>query len=76
MNLLPGEPGKNAMDPKGIRLGVQEMTRTGMGAGEMEEIARLLGDVIVDRKAVKDDVHRLRERFPTVRYGTEAKDLV
>ena len=75
MNLLPGEPGKAAMDPKGIRLGVQEMTRTGMGAGEMEEIARLLYDVIVDKKSVKDDVHRLRDAFPAVRYGTTPDDL-
>ncbi len=75
MNLLPGEPGKNAADPKGIRLGVQEMTRTGMGPPEMEEIARLLADAALRGKAVRDDVHRLRARFPGVRYGFAAEDL-
>jgi glycine hydroxymethyltransferase len=75
MNLLPGEPGKNATDPKGIRLGVQEATRTGMGTHEMEEVARLLADAIVDGKAVKDDVHRLRAAFPTVQYGVGPEDL-
>jgi glycine hydroxymethyltransferase len=75
MNLLPGEPGKNATDPKGIRLGVQEATRTGMGAGEMEEVARLLAEAIVHQKPVKAEVHRLRERFSTVRYGVVPEDL-
>jgi glycine hydroxymethyltransferase len=75
MNLLPGEPGKNATDPKGIRLGVQEATRTGMGAGEMEEVARLLAEAIVHQKPVKAEVHRLRERFSTVKYGVVPEDL-
>ena len=42
MNLLPGEPAKNALDPRGIRLGVQEMTRYGMGPDEMDEIAEFM----------------------------------
>ena len=75
MNLLPGEPGKNATDPKGIRLGVQEATRTGMGAGEMEEVARLLHEAIVGGKSVKADVHRLRAAFPAARYGVVPDDL-
>lgn len=75
MNLLPGEPGKNATDPKGIRLGVQEMTRTGMGPAEMEEIARILADAVLLRKSVRAEAHRLRARFPDVRYGFSAEDL-
>jgi glycine hydroxymethyltransferase len=75
MNLLPGEPGKNAMNPRGIRLGVQEMTRYGMGTQEMDEIARLLAESILHSKPVADDAHRLRERFPDVRYGFAAADL-
>ncbi len=75
MNLLPGEPGKNAMHPKGLRLGVQEMTRYGMGAPEMDEIARIFDEAIVGRRAVAPDVHRLRARFPEVRYGWKASDV-
>ena len=75
MNLLPGEPGKSAMNPRGIRMGVQELTRFGMGVVEMEEVARLLDEAIVHRKAVAPDVHRLRARFPTIRYGFEAHDF-
>jgi glycine hydroxymethyltransferase len=73
MNLLPGEPGKNATNPRGIRLGVQEMTRYGMGAPEMDEIARLMSEVILHRHAVAADVHRLRDRFPTVQFGFDCE---
>ena len=75
MNLLPGESGKNAMNPKGLRLGVQELTRFGMGASEMEEVARLLDEAIVAKRPVAEDVHRLRARFPEIRYGWKATDL-
>jgi glycine/serine hydroxymethyltransferase len=75
MNLLPGEPSKNAMNPRGIRLGVQEMTRHGMGPAEMDEIARIMAEAILDRREVAADCHRLRERFPEVRYGFRAADL-
>jgi glycine hydroxymethyltransferase len=76
MNLLPGEPSKNAMNPRGLRLGVQEMTRHGMGPEEMEEIARLMADAILRERAVESDVHRLRERFPDVHYGFRKDELV
>jgi glycine hydroxymethyltransferase len=75
MNLLPGEPGKNATNPRGIRLGVQEMTRYGMGTPEMDEIARLVAESILHRKPIAADAHRLRERFPDVRYGFSSADL-
>ncbi|MFO0934375.1 MAG: serine hydroxymethyltransferase [Planctomycetota bacterium] len=75
MNLLPGEPGKNAMNPKGLRLGVQELTRYGMGPAEMDEAARLLVDAVVHRKDVTSDVKRLRARFPTVQYAFAPSDL-
>lgn len=60
------------MNPKGLRLGVQELTRFGMGAPEMEEVARLLDEAIVARRAVGIDVHRLRARFPTIGFAFPA----
>jgi len=75
MNLLPGEAGKNAMNPKGLRLGVQEMTRFGMGPAEMDEAARILVDAVVHRKDVAPEVRRPRDRFPTVGYGFAVSDL-
>ncbi len=75
MNMLPGEPAKNALDPRGIRLGVQEMTRNGMGPAEMEAVARLLADAVLRGKDVRQEVHALRARHADVRYGFQAADL-
>jgi glycine hydroxymethyltransferase len=75
MNMLPGEPPKSALDPRGIRLGVQEMTRFGMGPAEMEEIADLFHAAVVRSRDVRDEVHALRARFPAVRYGFARSDL-
>jgi glycine hydroxymethyltransferase len=75
MNMLPGEPAKNALDPRGIRLGVQEMTRNGMGRQEMEAIAAIFHACIVLKKDVRADVNRLRARFADVKYGYEVADL-
>jgi glycine hydroxymethyltransferase len=75
MNMLPGEPAKNAVDPRGIRLGVQEMTRNGMGADEMDAIAALCEDAILKGKEVRAEVRALRERFLDVQYGYSVADL-
>jgi len=75
MNLLPGEPAKNALDPRGIRLGVQEMTRYGMGPDEMDAMADLMHAAITRSRDVRAEVKALRDRFPDVRYGFGVEDL-
>ncbi len=75
MNMLPGEPPKAAVDPKGLRLGVQEMTRNGMGPDEMVEIAEIIRDVCVSDADVRQRVHALRARFADVKYGFSPEDL-
>jgi glycine hydroxymethyltransferase len=75
MNLLPGEPGSNAFNPSGIRLGVQEMTRFGMGPDEMELVAELMHAAVVRGADVRAQVAALRERFPDVQYGFGLEDL-
>ena len=75
MNLLPGEPAKNAFDPRGLRLGVQEMTRYGMGPDEMDAIAALIHDALVGGKNVSEDARSLRSRFTDVGYGYGVEDL-
>ncbi|MDJ0521958.1 MAG: serine hydroxymethyltransferase [Planctomycetota bacterium] len=75
MNLLPGEPGKNAFNPRGVRLGVQEMTRFGMGPDEMDVIADLMHASVEGTRDVRDEVKALRARFPEVRYGFKPEDL-
>ncbi|MHC5011464.1 MAG: serine hydroxymethyltransferase [Planctomycetota bacterium] len=75
MNMLPGEPARNAMNPRGIRLGVQEMTRYGMGPEEMDAIAELMHQAITGQKDVRRDVAALRARFADVQYGFQIDDL-
>jgi glycine hydroxymethyltransferase len=70
--MLPGDT--KAMTPSGLRLGVQELTRHGMGTGEMEEVARLFARVLIaseDPATVKRDVNSMREGFQQVRYCFE-----
>ena len=76
MNLLPGEPAKNALNPRGIRLGVQEMTRYGMGPDEMDVVADLMHAAIVKSRDVRPEVRALRDRFPDVRYGFAVADML
>jgi glycine hydroxymethyltransferase len=69
MNMLPHEPLSNHDRPEGIRIGVQEMTRFGMGEQEMQRIAELIHECIVGKKDVKEEVNRFRSQFSEVRYG-------
>jgi glycine hydroxymethyltransferase len=67
-NLLPHDPPKQLTNPSGLRLGVQEMTRWGMKEAEMEEIARLMKGAVIDGTSVKEEVHRLKQRFAEVTF--------
>ncbi len=69
--------------PSGIRIGVQEVTRLGMGRGEMVEIAELISRVVVKGEnpgKVRERVKELRKSFQHVRYAftseTEAYQYV
>ena len=68
MNMLPHEPLSNHDRPDGIRIGVQEMTRFGMGESEMVRIAELMHACIVGREDVREEVNRFRAGFQEVRY--------
>ena len=69
MNMLPGDT--KAMTPSRLRLGVQELTRVGMGRLEMEEVARLYARVLIHNEEpskVKNDVKELKSNFQVIRY--------
>ena len=69
MNMLPGDT--KALSPSGLRLGVQELTRVGMGHDEMEEVARLYARVLIhgeDPSSVKNDVKLLKANHQIIRY--------
>ena len=53
--------------PEGIRIGVQEMTRFGMGEEEMVRIAELIKECIIENKSVKEEVNRLRSEYQEVK---------
>jgi glycine hydroxymethyltransferase len=69
MNMLPHEPLSAVTNPEGIRIGVQEMTRFGMGKEEMRRIAELIKECIVDKKNVKEEVNRFRSAYQEVKYS-------
>ena len=72
MNMLPGDT--KAMTPSGLRLGVQELTRVGMGVDEMGVVASLYARVLLkgeDPSSVKRDVGALKAEHQTVHYCFE-----
>tara|TARA_A100001037_G_C15049055_1_gene589210 strand:- start:114 stop:1103 length:990 start_codon:yes stop_codon:yes gene_type:complete len=72
MNMLPGDT--KALAPSGLRLGVQELTRVGMGVDEMQDVARLYARVLQEGEdpiSVKRDVHSLKSSHQTVGYCFE-----
>jgi glycine hydroxymethyltransferase len=69
MNMLPHEPLRNHDRPEGIRIGVQEMTRFGMKEQEMDIIAGLIKECIIDHKSVKEEVNRFRSQYWKVHYS-------
>lgn len=75
MNMLPGDT--KAMTPSGLRLGVQELTRVGMGPREMEEVASFYSRVLLkheDTHVVKQDVAHLKSDFQHVQYCFDSED--
>ena len=69
MNMLPGDT--KAMTPSGLRLGVQELTRVGMGTDEMTDVARFYARVLLngeDPKTVKQDVNDFKSNYQIIRY--------
>jgi len=70
-------------NPSGIRLGVQEVTRLGMGPSEMREIARFIARVVVHRedpRKVRQEVAEFRKDYNKVNYAfsnfTEAYQFI
>jgi glycine/serine hydroxymethyltransferase len=56
------------LDSSGIRLGVQEMTRFGMEAADLDVLAGLMADCVARGRAVKDEVKAFRRKFLEMRY--------
>lgn len=75
-NLLPYdvEEGRHYREPGGIRLGVSEVTRLGMGESEMEEIAEFMKRVVIDGEypdRISREVAAFREEYQHCHYCFE-----
>jgi len=70
---IPGDlqAGRHYTNPGGIRLGVAELTRLGMGKSEMKEVAELvhLGMGGMKKHEVVGRIKELRKGFQKVRYS-------
>jgi len=69
-NIIPGD-GINPNNPRGIRIGTQEMTRFGMKEAEMEQIAKFIKRVVLDKETpevVGKEVAAFRASFQSPRY--------
>jgi glycine hydroxymethyltransferase len=75
MNTLPGDDPKTARDPRGIRFGVQEMTRFGATPDAMDAIAELVHACLSRKRDVSEEVRRLRSGFRTVQYTFEGAEV-
>jgi glycine hydroxymethyltransferase len=71
--LLPGDlqAGRHYTNPGGVRLGVAELTRLGMGKGEMREVAEVIHLAMAGehRREVVSRVRELRRGFQKVKYS-------
>jgi len=68
-NMLPRDT--SSVNPSGLRLGSQEMTRLGMKESEMKQVAELIARVVKkkeDPAKVKEDVKELKKDFATIQY--------
>lgn len=69
-NIIPGD-GQSPKNPRGIRIGVQEMTRFGMKEEEMKKIGEFIKKVILDNKDPEEigkEVADFRKNYQKIHY--------
>ena len=72
-NIIPGD-GIDPRNPRGIRIGVQEMTRFGMKEEEMKQIAKFIKEIVLDKRdpeAVRPEVADFRKSYQKAQYCFE-----
>ena len=73
MNMLPGDT-KAMSGPSGLRLGTPELTRIGMGASEMIDVAKFFARSLLTEEnpeLVKSDIAQFKSEFQTVKYAIQ-----
>jgi glycine hydroxymethyltransferase len=69
-NIIP-EDKIDPRNPKGLRIGTQEMTRFGMEEKEMKIIAGFMKEIVIDGKSIgkiKKEVIKFRKKFQKMKY--------
>jgi len=56
------------LEPSGIRMGVQEMTRFGMKEKDFDALSGLIADVVIKNSPAKDEVKAYRQNFLNMSY--------
>ncbi len=56
------------LEPSGIRMGVQEMTRFGMKEEDFDTLAGYVADVIIRNKKCQEEVSKFRQNFLEMKY--------
>lgn len=56
------------LEPSGIRMGVQEMTRFGLEKEDFDVLAGYIAEVVLHNKTVKSEVEAFRKNFLTMHY--------
>lgn len=64
------------LEPSGIRMGVQEMTRFGMKGSDFDVLAGLIAEVLKGNKNVKQEVKKARQNFLNMKYCLSAEQAV
>ena len=70
-NLLPYDDNKKSMNPSGIRIGTQEVTRIGFKEADIKELAELISDIIIKKKdpeVMAEKVRDFKSTFNEVKY--------
>lgn len=74
-NLLPYDDQSDKENPAGLRVGFQDVTRHGMGEGDIKHLCDLMLDIIKGKRTpeqVKVDVLALKKEFSQVKYGFQS----
>jgi len=64
------------LEPSGIRMGVQEMTRFGMEEKDFDVLSGYIADVVIHNKNVKEEIKKFRENFLEMKYCLEPEKAV
>ncbi len=64
------------LEPSGVRMGVQEMTRFGMKEKDFAILAGFIREVVAGNKSIKEEVKGFRQNFLQMQYCLPSKEAV